>query len=73
MPSQKYLRRVTVLNHLVGYKADENEEDLPAWKWLQQLVRTLGEGSMSSEESDVENDIETVLRINVKTHTGGSH
>ncbi|KAG1848863.1 hypothetical protein F4604DRAFT_1687571 [Suillus subluteus] len=59
----KYLRRVTVLNHLVGYKADENEEDLPAWKWLQQLVGTLGEGGMSSEESDIENDIETVLRV----------
>ncbi|KAG1865296.1 hypothetical protein F4604DRAFT_1538517, partial [Suillus subluteus] len=27
------------------------------------LVRTLGEAGMSSEESDVENDIETVLRV----------
>ncbi|KAG1849478.1 hypothetical protein F4604DRAFT_1491249, partial [Suillus subluteus] len=43
--------------------ADENEEDLPAWKWLQQLVGTLGEGGMSPEESDIENDIETVLRV----------
>ncbi|KAG1858001.1 hypothetical protein DFJ58DRAFT_658856, partial [Suillus subalutaceus] len=59
----KHLRRVTVLNHLVKYKTDKNEEDLPAWQWLQQLVRTLGEGGMSSEESDVENDIETVLRV----------
>ncbi|KAG2127269.1 uncharacterized protein EDB93DRAFT_1109340 [Suillus bovinus] len=56
-------RRVTVLDHLIGYKADEDEEDLPAWKWLQQLVGTLGEGGMSSEESDIENDIKTVLRI----------
>ncbi|KAG2092399.1 hypothetical protein BD769DRAFT_1370991, partial [Suillus cothurnatus] len=34
-----------------------------AWQWLQQLVKTLGEGGMSSEESDVENDIRTVLRV----------
>ncbi|KAG1761270.1 hypothetical protein EDD22DRAFT_740486, partial [Suillus occidentalis] len=27
------------------------------------LIETLGEGGMSSEESDVENDIETVLRV----------
>ncbi|KAG1744648.1 uncharacterized protein EDB91DRAFT_1015312, partial [Suillus paluster] len=48
---------------LVKYKTDENEEDLPAWQWLQQLVGTLGEDSMSLEESDVENDIETVLHV----------
>ncbi|KAG2355952.1 hypothetical protein BDR07DRAFT_1301706, partial [Suillus spraguei] len=34
-----------------------------AWWWLQQLVKTLGEGSMSLEESDMENDIETVLHV----------
>ncbi|KAG2114202.1 uncharacterized protein F5147DRAFT_536318, partial [Suillus discolor] len=43
--------------------SDENREDLPAWQWLQQLVKTLGEGGMSSEESDTENQIETVLRV----------
>ncbi|KAG1721115.1 hypothetical protein EDB19DRAFT_1592693, partial [Suillus lakei] len=42
---------------------DKDEEDAPGWQWLQRLVRTLGERSMSSEESDVENDIETVLRV----------
>ncbi|KAG1906103.1 uncharacterized protein F5891DRAFT_907256, partial [Suillus fuscotomentosus] len=43
----KYLRRVMVLDHLVNHKADENEEDLPAWQWLQQLIRMLGEDSIS--------------------------
>jgi hypothetical protein len=62
-PFQKYFRRAMVLEHLVKYKTDEDEEDAPAWQWLQRLVRTLGEGGMSSEESDVENDIETVLRV----------
>ncbi|KAG1720459.1 uncharacterized protein EDB91DRAFT_1088835 [Suillus paluster] len=59
----KYLHRVKVLDHLVKYQTDENEENLPAWQWLQQLVGTLGEDGMSSEESNVENDIETVLRV----------
>jgi hypothetical protein len=63
MPSQKYSRRATVLDHLVKYKTDKNEEDLPAWQWLQKLVMTLGDTGMSSEESDVENDIETVLHV----------
>jgi hypothetical protein len=43
--------------------ANETEEDFSAWWWLQQLVKTLGEGGMSLEESDVENDIETVLCV----------
>ncbi|KAG2108105.1 hypothetical protein BD769DRAFT_1392795 [Suillus cothurnatus] len=59
---KKYRRRVAVVDHLIKM-ADETEEDFSAWRWLQQLVKTLGEGSMSSEESDVENDIETVLRV----------
>lgn len=63
MPYQKYLRRATVLDHLIKQTSDENREDLPAWQWLQQLVKTLGEGGMSSEESDTENQIETVLRV----------
>lgn len=61
--SQKYRRRVAVVDHLVKQTSDENEEDLPAWRWLHRLIKTLGEGGMSSEESDVENDIETVLRV----------
>ncbi|KAG2085963.1 hypothetical protein BD769DRAFT_1397098 [Suillus cothurnatus] len=60
---QKYLRRVTVLDHLVKQMSDKNREDLPAWQWLQLLVKTLGEGSMSSEESDIENQIEMVLCV----------
>ncbi|KAG2752470.1 hypothetical protein P692DRAFT_20871946 [Suillus brevipes Sb2] len=59
----KYLRRAMVLEHLVKYKTDEDEEDAPGWQWLQRLVGTLGERGMSSEESDVENNIETVLRV----------
>ncbi|KAG1786741.1 uncharacterized protein HD556DRAFT_1209626, partial [Suillus plorans] len=42
---------------------DENEEDVAAWQWLQRVVGTLGEGGMSSEESDVENKIKTVLHV----------
>ncbi|KAG1777519.1 hypothetical protein EV702DRAFT_932488, partial [Suillus placidus] len=34
-----------------------------AWRWLQRLIKMLGEGGMSLEESNVENDIETVLHV----------
>ncbi|KAG2052996.1 hypothetical protein BDR06DRAFT_972674 [Suillus hirtellus] len=60
---KKYLCRATVLDHLVKQKTDDKEEDLPAWQWLQQLVKTLGECGMSSEESNLKNDIETVLWV----------
>ncbi|KAG2339632.1 hypothetical protein BDR05DRAFT_1003141 [Suillus weaverae] len=56
----KYLRRLMVLNNLVKQKTDNQEDDPPAWQWLRQLVKTLGDCGMSSEESDLENDIETV-------------
>jgi len=48
---------------MIELKKDEADEDLPAWQWLQKLIETLGDGGMSSEESDVENDIECVLRV----------
>ncbi|KAI6135461.1 hypothetical protein EV401DRAFT_2063117 [Pisolithus croceorrhizus] len=40
-----------------------NEDDAGAWKWLQRLVKTLGEHGMSSDESDIGNDVEEVLRV----------
>lgn len=44
-------------------KRETVAEDLPVWEWLLRLIKTLGEHGMSSEESAVENDIETVLRV----------
>ncbi|KAG2063235.1 hypothetical protein BDR04DRAFT_1123400 [Suillus decipiens] len=49
----KYLHRVMVLDHLVKHKANKNEEDLPAWQWLQQLVVTLGEDHRYAKASHV--------------------
>ncbi|KAG2063089.1 hypothetical protein BDR04DRAFT_1164260 [Suillus decipiens] len=59
----KYLLRAMVLEHLIKYKTDKDKEDTPGWQWLQQLVRILGECGMSSEESDMENNNETVLHV----------
>jgi hypothetical protein len=61
--SQKSHCRKTVLDHTVNLKTADNEDDLPAWQWLQCLVSTLGEGRMSSEESDSENMMESVLWV----------
>jgi hypothetical protein len=70
-PSQKYTRRTKVLHHIVELKKDENDEDLLGWQWLQKLIKTLGDGGMSSEESDVENDVECVLRVKNMTWRRG--
>ncbi|KAF8141792.1 hypothetical protein EV363DRAFT_1135275, partial [Boletus edulis] len=39
------------------------EDDINVWKWLQGVVQRLGEHGMSSEESDIENEVEQVLRV----------
>ncbi|KAG1724927.1 hypothetical protein EDB19DRAFT_1593437, partial [Suillus lakei] len=44
-------------------KNDGEDDDLPAWQWLQKLIKTLGDGGMSSEESDIENNVECVLQV----------
>ncbi|KAG2063231.1 hypothetical protein BDR04DRAFT_1123405 [Suillus decipiens] len=59
----RYLCRAMFLEHFIKYKTNEDKEDAPGWQWLQRLVRTLGEHGMSSKESDMENDIETVLHV----------
>ncbi|KAG2050202.1 hypothetical protein BDR06DRAFT_974720 [Suillus hirtellus] len=45
----KYRHREAVVDNLVKQMADKNEEDLPAWRWLQRLIRTLGEGAVEWE------------------------
>ncbi|KAG2336323.1 hypothetical protein BDR05DRAFT_1005984 [Suillus weaverae] len=59
----KYIRRAKSLEHIINLKKDNEDEDLPAWMWLQKVIKTLGDGGMSSEESDVENDIHCVLWV----------
>ncbi|KAI6013802.1 hypothetical protein BKA83DRAFT_4499841 [Pisolithus microcarpus] len=59
----KYCRRTTVVKNLVKLKMEENEDDVDAWKWLKDLITSLGERGMSSEESGVENEVEVVLRV----------
>ncbi|KAG1885141.1 hypothetical protein F4604DRAFT_1676540 [Suillus subluteus] len=48
----KYLRRVMVLNHLVKHKTDENEEDVPAWQWLQ--FKADETDTVSRESNDIQ-------------------
>ncbi|KAG1734253.1 uncharacterized protein EDB91DRAFT_1084157 [Suillus paluster] len=52
-------------------KKDEVEEDLPTWQWLQKLIKMVGDNGMSSEESDMENNVKTVLWVkNMPWHCG---
>ncbi|KAG1726121.1 hypothetical protein EDD22DRAFT_740635, partial [Suillus occidentalis] len=50
---------------------EDEDDDLPAWQWLQKLIKTLGDDGMSSEESDIENDVECVLRVKNMTWRRG--
>ncbi|KAI6125112.1 hypothetical protein EDD16DRAFT_490937 [Pisolithus croceorrhizus] len=61
--NQKYYRRTAVVKNLVKLKTEEKEDDVDAWKWLKDLITSLGEHGMSSEESGVENEVEVVLRV----------
>ncbi|KAF8833243.1 hypothetical protein BDN67DRAFT_986157 [Paxillus ammoniavirescens] len=54
--------KLVLLDHIIKLKTEGNKDDTDAWRWLQKLVETLGEHGMSSEESDVENEVEEVLR-----------
>ncbi|KAG1721539.1 hypothetical protein EDD22DRAFT_741817, partial [Suillus occidentalis] len=59
----KLVHQATFLHHIIELKKDESDEDLPTWEWLQRLIKTLGDDGMSSAESDVENNVETVLWV----------
>ena len=62
---QRYERRVEVLVRIVEIKRDEQAKDLRIWEWLLELVQTLGEGGVSSDESGVdERTGEAIYRVN---------
>ena len=50
-----------ILNNIIAIKSEDLDDNLPSWKWLQHLIKTLGEDGMSSEESSVENCVMNVL------------
>ena len=52
-----------ILNNIIAIKSEDLDDDLPSWKWLQCLIKTLGEDGMSSEESSVENSVMNILRV----------
>ncbi|PPQ81889.1 hypothetical protein CVT26_014320 [Gymnopilus dilepis] len=61
----RYEHRVEVLVRIVEIKMDEQAKDLPIWEWLLELVQTLGEGGVSSDESGVdERTGEAIYRVN---------
>ncbi|KIN99065.1 hypothetical protein M404DRAFT_156244 [Pisolithus tinctorius Marx 270] len=48
---------------MVKPKSEVQDDDIQSWKWLQCLIKTLGEHGMSSEESLVENGVENILHV----------
>jgi hypothetical protein len=51
---------------MVQLKREEGATDVAAWKWMEQLLQYLGEDGMSSDESDVEGELDTTV-FRVKT------
>ncbi|KAI6147514.1 hypothetical protein EDD17DRAFT_1648539, partial [Pisolithus thermaeus] len=62
----KYHQQTTVVKNLVKLKMEENEDDIEAWKWLEDLITSLGEHGMSSEESGVKNEVEVLNLIDLQ-------
>ncbi|KAI6145976.1 hypothetical protein BKA82DRAFT_4016137 [Pisolithus tinctorius] len=54
---------ILILDQMVKLKSEVQDDDIQSWKWLQHLIKTLGEHGMSSEESSVENGVENILRV----------
>ena len=44
---------------MIDIKEFEHATDTPIWKWLRQLIKTLGEDGTSSDESDDEHAADT--------------
>ena len=43
-----------MLDKLIDIKESKHASDTPIWEWLCQLIKTLGEDSTSSDESEVD-------------------
>ena len=51
---------------MIQLKHEEGAADVSAWQWMEQVLRHLGEDGMSSDESDVEGELNTTV-FRVKT------
>ncbi|KAF8906074.1 hypothetical protein CPB84DRAFT_1844719 [Gymnopilus junonius] len=54
-------RRKETLVRIVSIKREQNEADCFIWEWLLDLVETLGEDGMSSDESEIDDRTATVI------------
>jgi hypothetical protein len=49
---------------MIELKESEHASDTPIWKWLRQLIKTLGEDGTSSDESEVDEETGfTIYRV----------
>ena len=49
---------------MIQLKHEEGAADVSAWQWMEQVLRHLGEDGMSSDESDVEGELNmTVFQV----------
>jgi hypothetical protein len=56
--------RLQIVRAMIDRRHEDPNGDLRSWKWLKNLIETLGVDGMSSDESDVENE-QPVFRVKV--------
>ena len=55
---QRYYRRLRVVTKTVDLKMLDGADDLIIWEWIHKVLLKLGEGGMSSDESEVDKNTE---------------
>ncbi|OBZ69818.1 hypothetical protein A0H81_10346 [Grifola frondosa] len=62
---KKYERRASVIGSVLTAKKKEEADDVYIWEWLSSVLELLGEDGMSSEESGIEDIVNTVYRVKI--------
>ncbi|OBZ69945.1 hypothetical protein A0H81_10365 [Grifola frondosa] len=62
---KKYERRASIIGSVLTAKKKEEADDVYIWEWLSSVLELLGEDGMSSEESGIEDIVNTVYRVKI--------
>ncbi|KAF8226419.1 hypothetical protein L208DRAFT_1301931, partial [Tricholoma matsutake] len=61
---ERYNQHLTTVQWMIQLKCEEGVTDISAWQWMEWLLRHLGKDRMSSDESDIEGELNmTVFRV----------
>jgi hypothetical protein len=58
---QRYYRRLRVVTKTIDLKSLDGADDVVIWEWIHQVLLKLGDGGMSSDESDIDKNTDMNL------------